>query len=678
MPRNSPNKKNVAIKRKYTEEDNTDNKPKRAKTVSNPINKANIWEKMQTYIPPDKWEGEHKDHLDWVSATKIKNYLMKDALLDWLDLYKRDHYLYQSQHPANSGHKDNRAILFKKGNSFEANVLKYLSETFPHDYVQVAWHVSDITPAKVQVKAQETVKLMQEGKPIIAQAVLFNFENKTFGCADLIIRSDWINKLFENKQLTDEEAATPAPNLHAPYHYRVIDIKWTTLKLCADGVHLRNSDLMLAYKGQLAIYNCAVGYIQGYTPGKAYILGKTWKYTQQNADFKGYNCFQLMGHIDYEDPKYDNNYIEQTCQAIKWIRTVRYYGRAWEIYPVPSVPELYPNMSNSYDEPHGRYKRELAKKLCELTMLWEVGPRNRCIGHKNGIYSWKDERCSASLLGINGPKTAYILDKIIKINQTEPTEQIDKLQPRYITKCSGKWQKQNELDFYVDFETITDCFMNDYIDIFDSNNNGVVIFMIGVGYIENHEWKFKTFKMEQYSYEEEARILNEFKNFIKEKTDSQNAHDNHSTLDVNSESTSVKQIPRFFHWSHAEKTFLASADDRHENIWTSWLSEIEWIDLHEIFRTEPVVVYGSLTFSIKDIAKAMYSAGMIETNWDTSIVSDGFSAMVDAIEYYHKISQEDCSAQTKVMMDGIEKYNEVDCKVMWEITDYLRKTHTVA
>jgi predicted RecB family nuclease len=27
-------------------------------------------------------------------------------------------------------------------------------------------------------------------------------------------------------------------------------------------------------------------------------------------------------------------------------------------------------------------------------------------------------------------------------------------------------------------------------------------------------------------------------------------------------------------------------------------------------------------------------------------------------------------------MENITKYNEVDCKVMWEITHYLRQNHT--
>ena len=62
------------------------------------------------------------------------------------------------------------------------------------------------------------------------------------------------------------------------YHYRVIDIKWSQLQLCSDGFKILNSDRYPAYKGQLAIYNLALGKIQNYIPNNAYILGKSYIY----------------------------------------------------------------------------------------------------------------------------------------------------------------------------------------------------------------------------------------------------------------------------------------------------------------------------------------------------------------------------------------------------------------
>ena len=66
-----------------------------------------------------------------------------------------------------------------------------------------------------------------------------------------------------------------------PYHYIVIDIKFSTLPLRANGKHLLNSGSYPAYKAQCLIYTDAIGLIQGYTSRYAFILGRRWKYTQK-------------------------------------------------------------------------------------------------------------------------------------------------------------------------------------------------------------------------------------------------------------------------------------------------------------------------------------------------------------------------------------------------------------
>ena len=132
-------------------------------------------------------------------------------------------------------------------------------------------------------------------------ASLYNEDNMTFGVADLLVRSDWINKLFDDDVLSKEETVIKAPNLNGDYHYITIDIKWTTLLLCANGKSILISQRFPAYKGQLAIYNAAVGKLQGYTPAKAFILAKGWNYTSMGRKYKGYNCFELLGEIDYDN-----------------------------------------------------------------------------------------------------------------------------------------------------------------------------------------------------------------------------------------------------------------------------------------------------------------------------------------------------------------------------------------
>ena len=100
----------------------------------------------------------------------------------------------------------------------------------------------------------ETKKLMKQGIPLIHSAPVRNYRNGTQGVIDILIRSDFLSKLVDEPCLTKEEIAMSAPALGKPYHYVVIDIKFSTLPLRADGVHLLNSGSYPAYKAQCLVY----------------------------------------------------------------------------------------------------------------------------------------------------------------------------------------------------------------------------------------------------------------------------------------------------------------------------------------------------------------------------------------------------------------------------------------
>ena len=589
---------------------------------------------------------------EWVSGTRIRNYMLNDPIMDWLDLYYRNYGF-------NEGKGDNKNkkevdimvskertkmnVLFANGIIFEDSVFEDLKEKYPRHHVQIGYSHDDVTDENYQ----KTMTYMKAGMPLILQAVLINKNNKTRGMADLLVRSDFFNELFGENQLTDDEINIPSPTLGIDFHYRVIDIKWTTINLCSDGKLIRNDGRIPAYKGQLAIYNCIVGNMQGYFPEKTYILGHSWKFETCGDKFNGHNCFDLLGHIDYGG--FDANYINRTVDAIKWIRNLHENGMNWKLVP-PSIPELYPNMSNTNDTPWSQVKTLISNKIQELTQLWQVGPKNRVIGHSNGVYKWSDRKCNAKNLGINGKKIGPILNKIITVNRSKR----NKISPKVITNNDMNWQESNALDFYIDFETVNGCFINEPTNIYDGKTDTNVIFMIGIGYSSNGKWIYKSFVMETLDIENESKIIDDLVTFIGSITKNGTAQ------------------PRFFHWSNAEVTSLNIANRRHGYKWTEWFNDIIWIDLCKIFQKEPIVVNGAFKFKLKSIAKAMHKHKFIETTWKDDGISDGLSAMLDAIDYYKaKIKEE---GDQKVI-DNIEEYNEIDCKVMWEIVVYLRANH---
>src|SRR5207245_1637419 len=88
---------------------------------------------------------------------------------------------------------------------------------------------------------------------------------------------------------------------------------------------------------------------------------------------------------------------------------------------------------------------------------------------------------------------------------------------------------------------------------------------------------------------------------------------------------------RLVHWSPAEESNFEkayeSARSRHPD--RDW-PPLQWYDLlNRVFRAEPVVVRGAFSFSLKQVARAMHAAGLIETEWGQGL-ADGAGAMAGA------------------------------------------------
>ena len=98
----------------------------------------------------------------------------------------------------------------------------------------------------------------------------------------------------------------------------------------------------------------------------------------------------------------------------------------------------------------------------------------------------------------------------------------------------------------------------------------------------------------------------------------------------------------------------------------------KWIDLVKLFknREEPIVVKGCFGFGLKNIVKQMKKYGMINTQMDSEC-KNGMMAMVKAWNCYTNFVD---PVNSPVMKD-IEKYNEFDCKSLYDIIHYLRQNH---
>jgi len=566
--------------------------------------KRDIWDTFNEYRNPCPDP--------WVSGTGVKNFLLNDPIID---------YLGHVNKTTKSKSDSSLSLLFEMGIKFETDVINLIKKRYP--VVKIVNSRDELNESSFQ----RTVTEIHKGTPIIEQAVLINDKNKTRGVADLLIRSDYFHKLFKESPIDYQEAKFKAPCLKE-FHYRVIDIKWSNMNLCSDGRLIRNSDLYPAYKGQLAIYNAALGLIQGFTPNQAYILGKSWKYNKGKEYFEGYNCFDRLGVIDYTD--FDSDYLIKTQSALEWIRNMRMNWSKWDIEK-PHIPELMPNMNNTYDYPFHHIKVRLSEKNKELTQVYMVGVKNRNLAIAAGVKRYTDTKCNSEIMGLYGPKVSPLIDNILKVNRGKRS-----FYPEKIINCSPSLT-QRDSEFFVDFETMNGSLFE--TDPLNSKEINGIIFMIGIGKFKE-SWDFKSLSMETYSIPEEARVVQEM----------------------------IDTIPlrsTIYHWGHAEFTGFRSCNSRHKGRWTEWYDSIEWIDLCEVFKTEPILIKGATKFGLKEISKYMRLNGMINVNWEDSL--DGFSAMIKAIRYYKNKSQEDIENFKKII-----RYNEVDCKSVQEILYYLR------
>jgi hypothetical protein len=588
------------------------------------------------------------DFCNMVSASSIRNYMLNDPLIDYLKEYniysledKNIRKIPNSRASIQPTFDTFTKCILDAGIEFEDELIKIIKRN--HKVVKVA----EFIQCKKKEKLEETIDLMRKGTPIIYQAVLHNYENETFGMPDLLVRSDYINKLLGYQVITDEEAKIPSPKLGVKFHYKVIDIKHSNISLRADGLHILNSDSIPAYKGQIYIYMLALNNILGININKAYVWGKKYNYESKGEKYNISNFLNKLGIINYDTV--DSEYINKTNDAIKWIKTVRNEGSEWYLLPLPCRNELFPNMKNEKDGPWRKIKNELNDNIHEITRVWNCGVRRRNHAHSNKVYSWKNPKCTSKIMGFNTGKIASTVDAILDINRQNK----DIIRPGKILFDRNNWFKTNKntMNFYLDFETLNSNFGSIIKDGIISYDNNQFIFMIGIGYAKNNKWEFKSFLLEEKTDESELLMFNEFNSYI------------NNILKENK-----KKEAKFYHWSWAEPCSYNRFKNKNNKFKDNNLS---FYDLNKVFISEPVIIKDALDFSLKTIAKALHKYKLINSCWDlTSPCSNGLTAMILANKIYENKSN------SKIIEEPIMKeiiyYNEIDCKVLWEIHEMIK------
>ena len=616
-----------------------------------PICSTNNKRKKENNIqdPSKNKKVKLNDDINWknmISASSTRNYFLNDPIIDWLKEYniKSIYDLPLKTHNTTTNFQNISdapftQFIMEQGCQFEEKVIEIIKQK--HNVVQVAESYQS-TNIKL---FEKTIKLMKSGVKIIYQGILHDYDNKTYGAPDLMIRNDYLNE-FIGYDIYNETFGSP--KLNTIWHYVIIDIKHSQINLNVDKIHISNCDSIPAYKGQLLIYTNALNSIQGSNVRKAFILGKKYSYCIKKNTYYIHDFMNKLGTIDYDG--FDKEYNNKLVKALEWIQSVRNDGHNWKLLPLPSKEELFPNMKNDKDSIYEKIKKSLAEEIYEITSIYYCGIKNRKNAFTNGIFEWNDKKCTSKSLGFIEGKIATRVDAILKINR----QNTNIILPKNIKYNDIQWRSRNknEMEFYLDYETINSNFgtinMNNLCRGIEDFN---IIFMIGVGYEENKEWEFKNFIAKKNTKDSEKEILDLFWKFINSKL-----------------KESGKTIPIFVHWSQAERFSYDKSRERHPH-----LPQKKMVDLYQVFINEPIVIKGALNYSLKSIAKALFESSLIKTIWDTSSsCANGLNAMLLAFQVYNN---KDSNPRKDITMQEIKKYNEIDCKCLWEIIVYLRKNH---
>ncbi|MGH2377113.1 MAG: hypothetical protein ACRDGT_01400 [Candidatus Limnocylindria bacterium] len=605
-----------------------------------------IWTRDDGTVADPKTDAEWDD---WVTVGSVRHWCDSDPLLDWLDRYGERHgFVRDDRLSTYDARFDLFRLIGERGHRFEELVRERIEKR------HAIRRISDLRPdARSLDAARATWQALAAGDEIVADGVLRDPQSLTYGTADLLVRSDVLLEMFPGAFEGEEErvVAPALPGLR--WHYRIVDVRYTTLDLLKDGSLSPSGDLGLMTR--LWMLNTALGRLQGVTAPYAYVLGRGWRQGQ----VRGTSCWDKLGRVPREVfvRSQDREISTVASDAAEWVRRVRTDGGAWQVRPVPSVPELWPNMKNRYDSPWQRAKRELAEELAELTQVAHVGPRVRAQAHARGVTRLDDPGLSASFLGITQQSAAAVVDAILTVDRSRDRGYV---RPARISADEGRWRETAKAECYVDFETVNDVL--DDLSRFPERGGVALIFQIGCGRMADGEWTFRRFTARALTSEGEADMIDEWIGHLRE-------------IAAGAGLASVNEI-RMFHWSAAETSAIEnayrSALQRHAD--RGW-PELRWYDLLEkVIRAEPVVVRGAHGFGLKAVTNAMFRYGLITTQWEDGL-ADGAGVMAGAWHASREAALRGMPLWDVPLMREVDRYNEIDCRAMAEVLGHLRREH---
>jgi putative phage-type endonuclease len=572
--------------------------------------RCRLYQDETTYYVTDKW----------ISMYNITNTINNDPILDWLNRWGAPKYLKDIKK-----NKFNNFLSQKKIEYIDY-ICNKIKNIHPNEHITIGCKYSILS----MNKANQTVQAVIDNIPIIVNPILHDNKTCEYGIVSLLVRNDYIKSIFMNDNviLLNES--------NVSNYYIPVNIEYNTIKVSKSNDVLNNLQMQVC-KAQLLFCNNILTKIQKYKSPYGILIGRKIR----KCNKKYHNMLQECG-IVRTDSAINKIIEDQIYNAKHWIHDINNNGENWDLLH-PHRSELYPNMKAINSE-WDTVKYSIAKQIKEITLLYRCSILQRDIAHKNQVFSYDDSNFSSDLLNLTGS------NKIILDNSQSMKLQELNFYPQQISNTSVAIC-DDVMEFYVDFETVNDLNYD-----FNDTRDGI-IYMIGIGYNKcssrHNEWIYKTFVTTRLTYQSEKDIIIQWYNYM-------------NTIS----NQYFKSTYKIMHWYHAERNCLNAAIKRH-NLSNNY-KELCWFDLHKYFSSNHIVVRDVHGYGLKDIAKQLYKFGYTTTNWIDEDIN-GISAILVAWDCNKYAIENNCNMVDSVDMNEIILYNEVDCKVLYDILKFIRE-----
>ncbi len=576
------------------------------------------------------------------SATKFRNYFMKDSVLDYLNIYG-EKFGFQKDDKIDNSYQEH---IMQRGQDFEKYIMNLMSPKFEKmTFVNIAHEYPD---GFNKAGVHETIRHMRLGTEVIYQGFLLNEELGIHGIPDLLIRADKLHELFDGFYPEFDEiqdTLTRGGKLVFPHLYVVIDIKMSTIDFLKIGT-ISNKKLMMVYSAQLFIYNKILENLlfernEIETPffqPNVFLLSSRLKISDKIIldGKKTLARINLNNHIkdesrSTEDKTVKNNFAGEVRKALNWLKEMHANGESWDLLN-PSRNELRPNMKNKDDYPWHNVKSILSKQQKSFS-------DSPGFSYQDSIaISEKRKTVEQHVSEIKNPKKRRFMEVM---NEVQSNDEANDDEIKKIKMHPAIVYSPEKLNVFVDFEYISGS------EFTFEPNYRTHLYLIGIGYESNGKFKYEHFMVDSLTEFEEKRIIKQW--ISRMRTISQN-----------------RQL-QLIHWSKAEPSYFSTLKDTLQIRGT-----FNWIDLMKLFEDSPGFLKENCgilkNMKLKTVAKAMKNHGHIKSDWDDEMTSGMEANMViirGVQDKYVKFTE----------FPGINSlihYNQVDCATLYEIVKFIQ------